>query len=83
MKLESNILEELLSLSEELEDPIISPEVGEKYNYHNLLGVSIDFTVIKRNKEDYDILLDNGQKDILPIDYDLVSMLNDGTITKI
>jgi hypothetical protein len=83
MKLESNLLEELLSMNEDLEDPVIAPEVGEKYHYHNLLGISIDFEIVEKYKEYYDILLENGQKDILPIDYDLVSMLNDGTIIRI
>jgi hypothetical protein len=85
MKINSKLLDELLEMEDYLEEPINPPEEGEIWNYSNLMGLSFNFTVKKRHLEHYDIMLhldDEDKLDILPINYDLVSMINDGTLER-
>jgi hypothetical protein len=81
--MKANILEELVNLADELEAPIVAPEEGDKFRYQNILGITFHFEILRRKPDHYEILIEDSKVDILPIDYDLVSMLNDGTFTRL
>jgi hypothetical protein len=65
-------------------EPILAPVEKEKYKYNNILfGISFTFEILKEHKEYYEILINDEKKDILYKDYDLVDLINTGTMEKI
>ena len=82
---EKNIIHDILEGLPEIHlDPIPTPIPGEKYLFNNILfNMKFTFEIIRENKLDFDILINNEKPDILKKDWSTIEMFNDGIITRI
>ena len=80
-------LEDLLSVDSLPQYPIIAPQEGEIYTFENVLfGIVFDFKIIKEYHDYYEILIEPGTElekpDVLPKDFEMIEMFNDGIIRR-